>query len=127
MALRILTGFLTMGPPRGEAIIRFNPHGLLSADSPTTSLGEISTIGGNGRFEAVPAKLVALRELRVNTRNVNALIGLADSFSTTCKVGDSIDRDQLKITWDAAVDVAKPFIRILPQEISYMVIGEVPD
>ncbi|MBK7874921.1 MAG: hypothetical protein IPJ77_04090 [Planctomycetes bacterium] len=127
MALRILTGIITVGPPRGEATIRFEPHGLASADSTATTVSELKAIGGSGRFTATPAKFVALRELGIQTFNVNAVFGLADNFSEALKVGDSITRDELRITWDAAADLSKPFIRVLPREISYMVIGNVPD
>ena len=126
MALRVLTGILAVSVPTGEAVIRFNPHNLLSADSPTTSLSGTTTIGPNVRFDAVPAKLVALRQLVIVTHNVNALVGLADDFRERLRVDDSIDRDQLRITWNAAVNLDRPFIRILPEEISYMVIGVVP-
>ena len=127
MALRILTGIIAIKVPTGRAIIGFNPHRLISADSTTTSLSETTTIGRNAQFEAVPAKLVALRQLGIQTFNVNAIVGLADDFSEHLRVNDEVNRDQLTISWNASVDVTKPFIRILAEEISYMVIGTVPD
>jgi hypothetical protein len=63
----------------------------------------------------------------IQTSNVNAVFGLADDFREQLTVDDEISVNQLKITWNAAVNLDKPFIRLLPHEISYMVVGIVAD
>ena len=111
MALRILAGIVNItstGPKSGKVRIGFNPHVRIDGDA---SLAERTTIGPAGRFLAVPAKHVALRQI--------TFIDL-DSDTNRFSVGDSIDRDRLRITW-------KGTGASFSEEISYLVIGEVAD
>ncbi|HUG38739.1 MAG TPA: hypothetical protein VML54_17405 [Candidatus Limnocylindrales bacterium] len=109
--MRILTGIVNItsdGPKSGTVRIRFNPHEKLDGD---VSVVERGTIGPAGRFVAVPAKHVALRQI--------TFIDL-DSAKNRFSVGDEITRDRLRITWSGTG-------ASFSEEISYLVIGEVPD
>ena len=111
MALRILTGIVNItkdGPKSGVVRIGFNPHVRISGDA---SLAERKTIGPAGRFVAAPAKHVALRQITFFD---------LDSDKNRFSVGDEIDRDVLRITWNGTG-------ASFSEEISYLVIGEVPD
>ena len=77
---------------------------------------EKKTIGPDGNFEKVPAKIVSLRQIKVMVA-VAPVVG-GPSTTETFKIGDHINKQYLKITWSASE------ISTI-EEISYMVIGEV--
>src|SRR5262245_47784848 len=114
MALRILSGFVNIGnnpgPKNGRVAIRFSDHQLIDGDA---TIIERKTIGPEGRFIATPAKHVALRQI--------TLIGASGTMPNyTFRLGDEITRDDLVITWNGSGPA-------FSEEVSYMVIGEVPD
>jgi len=76
---------------------------------------EKKTIGPAGNFIKVPAKIVSLRQIKVMTYVAVVVGGL--SAPAKYKIGDSINKQRLKITWSAGLGKV--------EEISYMVIGEV--
>jgi hypothetical protein len=115
MALRVLSGFVKIGdnpgPKNGRVAIRFSDHQLIDGDA---TIVERRTIGPEGRFVATPAKHVALRQI--------TLIGVggASMPNYTFRLGDEITRDDLVITWNGSGPA-------FSEEVSYMVVGEVPD
>jgi hypothetical protein len=112
MALRVLSGFVNVkstGPKNGRVRIGFDPHEKISGDANPV---ERKTIGPSGRFKSVPAKIIALRQV--------SLIGLDPIPDYKLRLGDTITRDDLEITWSGKGPA-------FSEEISYMVIGEVPD
>jgi len=112
MALRILTGLVNVssgGPKTGNVTISFNPH---QRSAGTVGVVERTTIGPAGRFIAVPGKVVALRQIK--------LIGVDPMSDYSFRLNDSISRDALTIRWRATGPA-------FTEEISYMVVGEVPD
>jgi hypothetical protein len=111
MPLRILTGIVAIGPrgPKsGNVRIQFNPHRRIDGDANVTERG---TVGPAGRFAAVPAKHVALRQI--------TLID-TDAAINRFTVNDAITRDALRISW-------KGRGASFSEEISYLVVGEVPE
>jgi hypothetical protein len=111
MALRILAGIVNItrnGPKSGVVRIRFNPHERISGD---VGLAERRAIGPAGRFIAVPAKHVALRQINLMD---------TDSTNNRFTVNDEINRDRLVIRWSGTN-------ACFSEEISYLVAGEVPD
>jgi len=112
MALRILTGLVNVssgGPKTGNVTISFNPH---QRSAGTVGVVERTTIGPAGRFTAVPGKVVALRQIK--------LIGVDPMSDYSFRLNDSISRDALTIRWRATGPA-------FTEEISYMVVGVVPD
>jgi len=112
MALRVLSGFVNVkstGPKSGRVRIGFDPHQKISGDANPV---ERKTIGPSGRFVSTPAKLIALRQV--------SLIGLDPMADYKLRLGDTITRDDLEITWSGKGPA-------FSEEISYLVIGEVPD
>jgi hypothetical protein len=112
MALRILGGMVNItsdGPKNGRVAIGFNPHDLVDGDA---ALAERTTLGPAGRFTAVPLKMVALRQI--------TLIGTFPMGDYRFRVNDEITRDDLVISWHGDGPA-------FSEEISYLVIGEVPD
>jgi hypothetical protein len=112
MALRVLSGLVNVkssGPKNGRVRIGFDPHQKISGDA---SPVERRTIGPAGRFISIPAKIIALRQI--------SLIGLDPMADYKLRLGDTITRDDLEITWSGKGPA-------FSEEISYMVIGEVPD
>jgi hypothetical protein len=112
MALRVLSGFVNVkstGPKNGRVRIGFDPHEKISGDANPV---ERKTIGPSGRFVSAPAKLIALRQI--------SLIGLDPVPDYKFRLGDTITRDDLEITWSGKGPA-------FSEEISYLVIGEVPD
>ena len=63
MALRMLSGIIDVkdAPRQGNIGIRFDPHERLNG-STGAFLSETKTTGPAGRFNAVPHKLIALRQ-----------------------------------------------------------------
>ena len=112
MALRVLSGFVNVkstGPKSGRVRIGFDPHEKISGDANPI---ERKTIGPSGRFTSAPAKIIALRQV--------SLIGLDPMPDLKLRLGDTITRDDLEITWSGKGPA-------FSEEISYLVIGEVPD
>lgn len=120
MAIRILTGVISCGPPVGFVRIGFNPHLRLQAGAGNTTVLEMSEIGPARDFAAIPAKHVALRQLAFQR------VGTA-SEHTDCVVNDTISATELRVSWASSADISGPFARIVAAEISYMIVGEVPD
>jgi len=120
MALRILTGIVSVNvataPRNGSVTISFSPHALASGPAGATVI-ELSTIGPVGRFIRTPGKLVALRQVRFLVTDT-----LISSDEIRMMLNDTLDRDSLIITWDFRTNVPS-----MVEEISYLVIGEVPD
>jgi len=112
MALRVLSGLVNIrstGPKNGSVRIGFNPHQRTQG---TVSVVERATIGPAGRFVATPAKIIALRQIR--------LIAASPMPDYEFRLADEISRDSIRIRWNG---VGPAF----SEEVSYMVIGEVPD
>ena len=112
MALRVLSGLLNIrstGPKSGSVRIGFNPHVRTQG---TIGVVERATIGPAGRFVAVPAKIIALRQITA--------LGLEPMPDYKFRLADTISRDSIRIRWSG---VGPAFT----EEVSYMIIGEVPD
>lgn len=114
MALRILSGIVNAkrGTTTGSVRIGFNPHRRTRGDAPVIKR---RTIGPAGRFVRRPAKIVALRQINVPA----GPLSLLENWSRFI-VNDNVNRDRLVITWDREG-------LALVEEVSYLVIGEVPD
>src|SRR5262245_21374181 len=120
MALRILSGFVNIGnnpgPKNGRVAIRFSDHQLIDGDA---TIIERRTIGPAGRFIATPAKHVALRQITAFSGTSGG--PLSEAMPTyTFKVDDEITRDDLVISWSGTGPA-------FSEDISYLVIGEVPE
>jgi len=124
MAIRILSGIIICGAPVSFVRIGFNPHQVLEVDpnSSATTVLERRAIGPARNFVSAPAKHVALRQLVFQTRG-----GGGQSVRQELVVNDTISATELRVSWNAAVNLNADFSRIIPVEISYMVIGDVPD
>jgi|GEM_PF-2964083 len=125
MAIRILSGIIVCGPPVSFVRIGFNPHQLIESDDSDNKLAQKKAIGPNRDFTKVPAKHVALRQLLFQRRH--GALNFGEDISQKLIVIDTISASELRVTWDASVDLSSDFSRIIPIEISYMVIGEVAD
>lgn len=99
MAMRILTGVLMTDDDSGEAIVRFNPHGVEGRARGVAT----SEVGPAGDYIQTPARLVALREVSVDARGSARIDEKQASES------------MVKVSWRGV------------KEISYLVIGEVAD
>ena len=77
---------------------------------------EKKTLGPAGNFNKVPTKIVALRQIRV--QSVGAPVVGGPNSLEKFKIGDYVNKQRLKITWSASSHSEI-------EEISYMVIGEV--
>ena len=122
MAMRVLSGVLvTRESPRGgAATIRFMPHALGRRSDGSSSVGELAkTIeqGPERRFNDKPCRMVALREIKAADETAR---GGFYARQHAFRIDTTGTRDALTITWDVTGDTAI-------EEISYMVIGEVPD
>lgn len=116
MALRVLSGVISNadGPVADEVVIGFNPHAVLSVP-PSVEVVNLRTVGPDGRFLALPAEHVAIREIEFRI--------MAFMFMSQTKrffIGTQTTLDQITIAWSKGSQT----IGILP-EISYMIIGEV--
>jgi hypothetical protein len=112
MALRVLSGLVNIrssGPKSGSVRIGFNPHQRTQG---TVGVVERATVGPAGRFVAVPAKIIALRQI--------TLLGIGPMPDYKFRLADTISRDSIRIRWSG---VGPAF----SEEVSYMIIGEVPD
>jgi len=112
MALRVLSGFVNIastGPKAGQVRIRFNPHERIDGDAPVI---ERRTIGPAGQFTSARAKHIVLRQI--------TLSGSDPKADSTFRLGDTINQDQITITWNGSGPA-------FSEEVSYMIIGEVAD
>ncbi len=114
MTLKIMSGIVSPKKKNGYVEIMFNDHTI--HHSSDASVIEKKTIGPAGNFIRVPTKIVSLRQIKVQTTTAPVVGG--PSAATKFKIGDSINKQRLKIIWSAGSPS-----RI--EEISYMVIGEV--
>lgn len=108
-----MSGIVLPSKTKGYVKIMFDDHSI-QHDS-DGNVVEKKTLGPEGNFKKVPTKIVALRQIKVQT--VVAPVVGGPSSTEKFKIGDYINKQRLKITWSA--DLGKI------EEISYMVIGEV--
>ena len=113
MTLKIMSGIVLPSKQNGYVEVMFDDHSI-QHDS-DANVVEKKTIGPEGDFKKVPAKIVSLRQIKVQVTTAPAVGG--PSSLEKLKIGDYINKQRLKITWSA--DLGKI------EEISYMVIGEV--
>lgn len=125
MTLRILSGFIHRIAPIGSVTIGFNPHVITARDTHSTvsKLSDQREIGPARDFTGIPTKIVALRHLKFDRKHGANPV---EDFAMELKVGDTVTATHLTVTWNAggSLDLTRDFTRILPIEISYMVIGE---
>lgn len=113
MTLKIMSGIVLPSKTSGYVKIMFDDHSI--QHSSDGDVVEKKTLGPDGNFKKVPTKMVALRQIEVLV-TVAPVVG-GPSSTEKFKIGDSINKQRLKITWSAGLGKI--------QEISYMVIGEV--
>jgi len=113
MALKIISGIVLPSTENGYVKIMFDDHSIQHGSD--ASVVEKKTIGPTGNFKKVPAKIVSLRQIEVMT-TVAPVVG-GPTSPVKYKIGDSINKQRLKITWSYSLGKI--------EEISYMVIGEV--
>jgi hypothetical protein len=114
MAMRVLSGLLiTRGVPRGSATIQFIPHHRVRGDG---ELAKTIEQGPERQFDSKPCRMVALREIKAadEYKRSNFI-----TYEHVFRIDTTGTRDDLTITWDVRGDTHI-------EEISYMVIGEVP-
>jgi len=97
----------------GYVKIMFDDHSI--QHNSDGNVLEKKTLGPKGNFKKVPTKIVSLRQIKVLV-TVAPVVG-GTSAPAKYKIGDSINKQRLKITWSAGIGKI--------EEISYMVIGEV--
>ena len=116
MAIRVLSGVLvTRDHASGTATIHFNDHRVTGT---LTRADKTQELGPSGRFEHAPCKVVAMREIKIRE---GESLDYRDVETDYLRIDDTvINRDRLEIEW-----LASGGSRI--EEISYMIIGEVPD
>jgi hypothetical protein len=116
MPLKILSGVIMLhdAPKTGEITISFDPHERVSG-STNADVKERKQIGSDGRFTAAPAKHVAVRQVAFSVQDPP----FGSVPFTKFRINDDISRDNLVVKWEG-VEIA------FFEEISYMVIGEVP-
>jgi len=117
MPLRILTGIIDVkdAPKEGQITIGFDPHERVSG-SDNAVVTERRTIGPAGRFVATPAKFVAVRQVVFDVSDPPPFT--SGGFHKFI-IDDTVTRDNLVVNY-RGVRIA------FFEEISYMVIGEVP-
>jgi hypothetical protein len=96
MELRILSGTLITNQPKGKALIRFRPHDVEGDARPVG----LASLGPDRDFRREPMRVVALREIRVDSQGRARL--------------DDTGRSEhcLEVAWDGV------------DELSYLIIGE---
>ena len=117
MALRALSGILvTRGHRSGSATIHFSDHSVTGTLDRAEKTQEV---GPSGRFLSVPCKIVSLREIWVYDRGGRTDFPDRPGF----EINDTtINRDYMEIEWRVTGSERSDL-----EEISYMIIGEVPD
>jgi len=113
MTLKIMSGIVLPLKQKGSVEIMFADHTTQNSYNANTI--EKKTVGPAGNFKKIPSKIVALRQIKVQT--VVTPSG-GPSFLEKFKIGDYVNKQRLKITWSAGDNSEI-------EEISYMVIGEV--
>jgi len=113
MTLKIMSGIVLPSKTKGYVKIMFDDHSIQHGSD--GNVVEKKTLGPEGNFKKVPTKIVSLRQIKVQVVTAPVVGGPSDSVKY--KIGDSINKERLKITWSAGLGKI--------QEISYMVIGEV--
>ncbi len=113
MATRILSGLIRPLTVNGTVQIDFNPHQLVPVVSPQAEMFNMRTVGPAGDFTRRPAAIVAVRQFKV--------LGIAGRTDVHLIINDRVLRARMTITWRSGGDIP-----VLIEEISYMVIGEVP-
>ena len=108
-----MSGIVLPSKEKGYVKVMFDDHSI--QHSSDGNVVEKKTIGPAGNFKKVPAKIVSLRQIKVQS-TVAPVVG-GPTAAVKYKIGDSINKQRLKITW--SYDLGKI------EEISYMVIGEV--
>ncbi len=114
MTLKIMSGIVLPSKQSGYVKITFDDHSIQHGSD--AQVVEKETIGPAGNFKKVPAKIVSLRQIKVQTIVAPAVGG--PSSLEKFKIGDYVNTQRLKITWHAGAHSEI-------DEISYMVIGEV--
>lgn len=114
MILKIMSGIVSPKKRSGYVEVMFDDHAVHHISDANTI--EKKTIGPAGNFTRVPTKIVSLRQIKVQTTTAPVVGG--PSAITKFKIGDSINKQRLKIIWSAG-NPSKI------EEISYMVIEEV--
>ena len=114
MTLKIMSGIVSPLKQNGYVEIMFSDHSATHSSDVNTI--EKKTVGPSGNFIHVPTKIVSLRQIKVET--VTAPVVGGPSSTVKFKIGDSINKQRLRITWSAGGSSKI-------EEISYMVIGEV--
>ncbi len=112
MATRVVSGIIFPGTALvgdNEVTISFNPHERTSG---TANVSERREVGPDGGFTSTPCKAVSLRQIEVKGNPFQDDAGFI--------VDDDISPDTLTVRWRHKKE---GFI----SEITYMVIGEVPD
>ena len=113
MTLKVLSGIVSPKKQSGYVEIMFDDHGV--SNTSDANVIEKKTLGPEGNFKKTPTKMVALRQIKV--QSVVAPVVGGPSSTEKFKIGDYINKQRLKVTW--STDNGKI------EEISYMVIGEV--
>ena len=113
MTLKIMSGIVLPSKRKGYVKVMFDDHSI--QHSSDGNVVEKKTLGPAGDFNKVPTKMVALRQIKFQTTSTPVAGG--PTPVTKYKIGDSINKQRLKITWSAGLGKI--------EEISYMVIGEV--
>ena len=114
MALKIMSGIVIPSKQNGYIKVMFDDHAIEHISD--GGVVEKKTLGPEGNFKKVPTKMVALRQIKVQTVVAPAVGG--PSSLEKFKIGDYVNKQRLKITWSAGKHSTI-------EEISYMVIGEV--
>lgn len=109
-----MSGIVLPSKQSGHVEVMFDDHTIHHSSDANTL--EKKTIGPAGNFTKIPTKIVALRQIKVKPV-VHPVAG-GPGFTQKFKIGDSCNKQRLKITWSA--DSPGKI-----EEISYMVIGEV--
>jgi hypothetical protein len=118
MALRILSGMIFIprcGTRSGSVTVGFLPFALTAASNNTFELRRQREIGPKERFRARPAFVVGARQF-----GIVSIVGGGGYYRMN--IDDVTTRDSITIRWKARGDG-----RVDQEEISFMVIGEVPD
>ena len=115
MALRILSGMIKVpqgGVSTGSFNISFNPF-QMTASSAGFELRKKKEIGPKFRYIRSPASIVTARQFSI----------LPINNSQRLNINDDVTRDSMTVDWVRKANQE----RIDLEEITFMIIGEVPD
>ena len=116
MALRILSGMIKVprgGVSTGSFNIGFSPFQMTNASSAGFELRKKKEIGPNGRYIESPASIVTARQFSIVPIN----------SSHRLNINDAVTRDSMTVDWVSKANQA----RVDLEEVTFMIIGEVPD